>query len=237
MQNSALSIIIPAYNEAERIRPTLEAYCSFFEKIYGSDFELLAVLNGCVDNTRTVIESIAKHYQQLKFIEFEDRLGKGGALWEGLQAAKGKILAFVDADNMVGPAETIKLIEALKNHDIAIANRFSPDSETLEEQSFGRRLSSNLVRLWVKLLIGLPFRDTQCGAKALHLDAWRLISPQIQERGWIFDLDFLSAALRNKLTVEEVPVRWQHISEGSKIRVIDAGKEVFFGSIRIRRRR
>lgn len=237
MQNTALSIIIPAYNEAERIRPTIEAYCSFFEKIYGSNFELLTVLNGCVDNTRTVIESIAQKHQQLQFIEFEDRLGKGGAIWEGLQAAKGKVLAFVDADNMVGPDETVKLIEALKDHDIAIANRFSPDSKILENQSFGRKLSSKLVRLWVKLMIGLPFSDTQCGAKALRLDVWKRISPQIRERGWVFDLDFLNAAVRNEFSVGEIPVHWKHIAEGSKVRVIDAGKEVFFGSIRIRRRR
>ena len=100
-----------------------------------------------------------------------------------------------------------------------------------------RKLSSKLVRLWVKLMIGLPFSDTQCGAKALRLDVWKRISPQIRERGWVFDLDFLNAAVRNEFSVGEIPVHWKHIAEGSKVRVIDAGKEVFFGSIRIRRRR
>lgn len=236
MANPSLSIVIPAYNEAERIRPTLEEYCSFFKESHGEDFEVVVVLNGCVDNTREVVESVAAQYPQVRLLEFTEPLGKGGAIWEGLQDAKGDKLAFVDADNMVRPPEAAKLITALDDYDVAIANRFGAGSQT-GGQSLGRRVSSRLVRLWVRVLLRMPFQDTQCGAKALRADAWRTVAPLIHERGWTFDLDMLNATLRQKLSVTEVPVAWQHVEEGSKVRALDAGKEMLFASFRIRRRR
>jgi dolichyl-phosphate beta-glucosyltransferase len=234
--NPSLSIVIPAYNEAERIRPTLEEYCAFFTASHGDAFEVIVVLNGCVDNTRAVVESVAAQYPQVRLMEFAEPLGKGGAIHEGMQDAKGGKLAFVDADNMVRPPETDKLITALDDYDVAIANRFGPGSQA-GGQSLGRRVSSKLVRLWVRLLLRMPFQDTQCGAKALRADAWRTVAPLIHERGWTFDLDMLNATWRQKLTVTEVPVAWQHMGEGSKVRALDAGTEMLFASFRIRRKR
>ena len=235
--NPSLSIVIPAYNEAERIRPTLEEYCAFFKESHGDTFEVVVVLNGCVDNTREVVESVATQYPQVRLLEFAEPLGKGGAIYEGMQNAKGEKLAFVDADNMVRPPETAKLIEALVGYSVAIANRFGVGSQNVGAQSLRRRLSSKLVRLWVRLLLNLPFQDTQCGAKAMRAEAWQTVAPHIHERGWTFDLDMLNAAVQRKLTVTEVPVAWQHIEEGSKVRALDAGSELLFASFRIRRRR
>jgi dolichyl-phosphate beta-glucosyltransferase len=235
--NPSLSIVIPAYNEAERIRPTLEEYCAFFSASHGDAFEVVVVLNGCVDNTREVVEGVASQYPQVRLLEFTEPLGKGGAIYEGLQEAKGDKLAFVDADNMVRPPETAKLIDALDGYDVAIANRFGAGSQTVGGQSLGRRVSSKLVRLWVRVLLRMPFQDTQCGAKAVRNDAWQAVAPNIHERGWTFDLDMLNTALRQKLSITEVPVAWQHIEEGSKVRALDAGSELLFASFRIRRRK
>ena len=232
-----LSIIIPAYNEAERIRPTLEQYASCFSASYGQAFELVVVLNGCRDNTRSVVEEVMGSTPQLRVLEFPDPLGKGGAIWEGFATAHGERLAFADADNMVPAAETEKLVQALDRADLAIANRFGPAPQSTGGQSLARRLTSRALRAWVRLYLGLPYHDTQCGAKAFRASAWHGISPHVRERGWAFDLDVLTLAAKLGLTVEEVPVEWRHVAEGSKVQPWKAGPELLLATLRIRRRR
>ena len=215
-----LSIIMPAYNEGARITPAICEYLDHFNHAYGDRFEIIVVLNGCRDNTREVVEQTAQANQSgasVRIIEFAEPLGKGGAIWEGLALAHGKKLAFVDADNMVRAPEAEKLIRALDTHDVAIANRFAGVEEGGVSQPAVRRAISIGSRLWVKWFLGLPYEDTQCGAKAFRTVAWRHIAPEIRERGWAFDIDVLAHVRRLDLSVAEVPVRWRHVTEGSKV--------------------
>ena len=86
-----LSIVIPAYNEAGRIQPTLEEYTRHFGKQRKGATEILVVLNGCTDGTRTIVESAAARVPQVRMLEFPGLLGKGGAIYEGFQAAPGRV--------------------------------------------------------------------------------------------------------------------------------------------------
>ncbi len=230
-----LSIVIPAYNEAARIRPTLEEYASYFTEPYGDGFEIVVVLNGCTDDTRAVVESVTQKAPQVRLIEFARPLGKGGAVWEGFAAARGARLAFADADNMVRAPETQRLINALDDYDLAIGDRFGGGSSG-GERPLSRRLASKAMRTWVRFFLGLRFQDTQCGAKAVRAPAWQALAPHLRERGWAFDLDLLANANRLGYNVAEVPVAWKHMEEGSKLRTWQAGPEALFATLRIRRR-
>ena len=230
-----LSIVIPAYNEQDRIRPTLEEYAAVFRKSRVGRFELLVVLNGCRDNTRAVVESIAASVREIRIVEFAEPLGKGGAIRKGLDIADGRLLAYVDADNMVRADQTQRLIAALADYDVAIADRFSGE-QTNGSQPFLRRLISLGSRLWVRSFLSLPYSDTQCGAKAFRADAWNAIAPSIAERGWAFDLDVLAHAKRLGLSVAEIPVRWQHVAEGSKVQPWKDVPATFLSTVRIKRR-
>ena len=230
-----LSIIVPAYDEEHRIGPTLEEYAAHFTAIYGDGFEIVVVLNGCRDDTRGVVESVARDAPQIRLIEFERPTGKGGAIWSGFATARGRLLAFVDADNMVRAPETEKLVRALETHDVAIADRFSaPGGEA--DQPLGRKLIGQVSRLWVRRFLGLPYSDTQCGAKAFRADAWRAIAPSIVERGWAFDLDALAHVNRLGFSVAEVQVAWHHVAEGSKLRPWRDLPQTYFATYGIRRR-
>ena len=231
-----LSIVMPAYNEGERIAPTIREYLDHFGRIYGTSFEIVVVLNGCRDNTRDVVEQTAAGNPCVRIIEFTQPLGKGGAIWEGLAVAHGNKLAFVDADNMVRAPEAEKLVRALDSHDVAIANRFAGVEEGGTSQPPLRKLISLGSRFWVRLFLGLPFEDTQCGAKAFRTVAWRHIAPEIRERSWAFDLDVLAHVRRLDLSVAEVPVRWRHITEGSKVRPLVDVPRTLLATIGIRRR-
>jgi dolichyl-phosphate beta-glucosyltransferase len=231
-----LSIVMPAYNESARIAPTIREYLDHFGHMYGTAFELVVVLNGCRDDTRDVVEQVAQGSPSVRIIEFPQPLGKGGAIWEGLAVAHGTKLAFVDADNMVRAPEAEKLVRALDTHDVAIANRFAGVEEGGASQPPLRKLISLGSRLWVRLFLKLPYEDTQCGAKAFRTVAWRHIASEIRERSWAFDLDVLAHVNRLDLSVAEVPVRWRHVVEGSKVRPWKDVPRTLLATIGIRRR-
>lgn len=230
-----LSIVIPAYNEQERIRPTLDEYVEHFRGSYDDDFEIIVVLNGCRDDTRGVVEDVAASAPEVRLAEFIEPLGKGGALREGLALAEGSLLLFVDADNMVRAPEAAKLVEALETHDIAIGDRFGGEDEE-EGKSRSRRFVSKASRVWVRRFLGLPNSDTQCGAKAMRAEAWREIARHIRENGWAFDLDLLGHAQRLGCSIADVPVRWHHIAEGSKVQAWRDAPATFLATFRIRSR-
>lgn len=230
-----LSIVMPAFNEEGRIRPTLSGYLEHFSLAFKERFEVIVVLNGCGDNTRTVVEQIGELWPQVRIIEFPEPMGKGGAIWEGMAVARGGFIAFVDADNMVRASETAKLIQALDTHDVAIADRFS-GAGAESNQPMVRRAISSASRRWVRSFLSLPFSDTQCGAKAFRAAAWRAVAPNVVERGWAFDLDVLAHVQRLSLSVAEVPVKWQHIPEGSKVKAWKDVPATFIATFRIKRR-
>lgn len=230
-----LSIVVPTYNEQDRIGPTLEEYVQTYRGSHPGAFELIVVLNGCRDGTRGVVEAFAATAPEVLMLEFPDPLGKGRAVHEGLDAARGAFLAYVDADNMVRAPETAKLTAALADRDIAIGDRFR-GQQTNGAKPLLRRLVSAGGRLWVRWVLGLPYSDTQCGAKALRAAAWKAVAPSIVERGWAFDLDVLAHASRLGLSVVEIPVRWQHVAEGSKVRSWRDAPAMLLAALRIRRR-
>jgi glycosyltransferase involved in cell wall biosynthesis len=191
---------------------------------------LLVVLNGCTDGTAEVVEAQRRLCPQVRSLVYPQPLGKGGAVLEGLCDARGARIAVVDADNMVGPEETARLVDALDGSDIAIGWRRSGSSR----QPLLRRLASLLVRLWTRWFLGLPYHDTQCGAKALRGEAAALLAPRLRERGWALDVEMLVAARCLGLRVVELPVAWNHVREGSKLHLLGAGWEFLCATWRLR---
>ncbi len=235
----ALSIVMPAYNEEHRIGPTLTEYVQHFRSGWGGRFEVVVVANGCRDQTRSVVEGVMSDAPEVRLLEYEQPLGKGGAVWEGLAAASGERLAFADADNMVRAPETERIVRALDGADVAIGDRYGERTGGRERPA-ARQVVSRLTQLWSRYFLGLPYTDTQCGAKAFRAQAWRLLAPLVCEQGWAFDLDVLSHARRHELRVAEVPVEWKHAREGSKMRLwVDLPKTLAatFGIRRRSRRR
>ena len=101
----SLRLLIPAYNEEERIGPVLREYARHFREFYAGAFEIVVVLNGCRDNTLGVVEGVAREFTEVRFLNFPGAIGKGGALIEGLKLApSADLIGYVDADGATGPA-------------------------------------------------------------------------------------------------------------------------------------
>lgn len=232
-----LSIVIPAHNEEARIGPTLHAYAAEFHAEHGGRWELVVVLNGCTDDTRRVVDEAAATCPAIRWTVFDEVLGKGAAVRAGLREATGAKVAFVDADNMVGPAETRKLLDALDRCDAAIGWRRHDMSLDPHARSLPRRVVSGISPAWARLFLRLPFHDPQCGAKALRRGVLDAVLPSLRETGWALDLELLLAARRLGFSMTEAPVKWRHVAEGSKLRLPQAAVEVFRATWRLKFRR
>ena len=229
-----ISIIIPAYNEETRIANTLTAYAANFSAKYHDRWELLVILNGCTDKTEEVVAAAGRNCPAIRGIVYKEKLGKGGAILQGLRAAVGEAVAFVDADNMVSPLETAKLLEGLETHDLAIGWRRPDLALATEPPPWIRRMASMVLPLWVRYFLNLRYQDPQCGAKAMRKSALIAMLPLLTEHGWALDLSLLMAANDLRLTVTDIPVSWLHVDKGSKVQLRQASWEVFLATWRLK---
>ncbi|MDI6888174.1 MAG: glycosyltransferase family 2 protein [Methanocellales archaeon] len=226
-----ISLIIPAYNEEKRIEKSLTDYQAFAGKNY-SDYELLVVCDGCTDRTPEIVKEFCRQDSHIKILEFPHKLGKGGGVLEGFKVAKGDLIGFVDADGAVSPEEFDKLVKALNGADCAIASRHVATSKILAKQSLLRRTASRGFNLLVRMMFGLPFKDTQCGAKVIKKNIVDDILPKMISRGYEFDVELLWRIKKSGRIIKEVPITWHH--KGESRFSLKYAPRMFFGLLKVR---
>lgn len=231
-----ISMIIPAYNEEQRLPATLELYGQVLRERFGDQFEILVVANGCRDNTVHVAHEAAVALPEIRVIDIPAAVGKGGAVLEGFRQACGTCVVFADADAATSPESLCNLLSHLDGHDIVIGSRRLPTSTITSYQPLQRRIFSRLFAASVWFLFGMSHSDTQCGAKAFRRDAAQRLAETVTERRWAFDVDLLLCAHELALTVSEQPVVWAD-RDGSQLRVGSTIREVLQSLWRMKRRR
>lgn len=229
----AVSLIVPAHNEEHRLRPTLETYADALVERYGDEAEILVVANACTDGTVDVAREVAEDWPLVLVVDIPDRVGKGGAIVAGFGLARGERVAFADADGATAPESLLQILDALDEADSAIGSRRLPASSVVRHDPT-RRVLSGVFGLAVRHGLGLPFRDTQCGAKAFRADVARTLARQTTERRWAFDVDLLMRARVLGYSVAELPIRWAD-QPGSQLRLVPTAREVVGALWRLRR--
>lgn len=200
-----VDLIIPAYNEAGRIGPTLSAYLEYF----GDDVRLVVVLNGCTDTTAKVVEGYQTSAgSRLQLITIPEAVGKGRAIIEGWKASSAEVVGFVDADASTSPAEFEKLLHELEGVDGVIASRFMAGGTVVNRQSSLRTVMSRAFALTVRLIFQMPYRDTQCGAKVFRRNVVTSVLDQLHETSMVFDVELLWRLHKHGATVREMPTYW-----------------------------
>ncbi len=206
-----LSVVIPAYNEAARIGGTLEGLLSRL----GPDCEVIVVADG-TDGTAAIVE---RHGDaRLRLLRFPERLGKGGAVRAGLEAARGDAVGFLDADGSVDAEQFGKLVRELDRCHAAVASRRLAESQVLGREPWPRRVSSRVFSWVVNALFGLGVRDTQCGAKVFRREPLRAVLPSLTCSGYEFDVELLWRIKAAGYSIREVPVLYRPVG-GSKFRL------------------
>ncbi|MCD6062296.1 MAG: hypothetical protein K0R82_207 [Flavipsychrobacter sp.] len=222
-----LSLIIPAYNEEDRIIPTLrEAYAYLLKKKV--PFEILVIDDGSSDNTIGVLSKLKQELPALHIIPIAKNKGKGNAVRKGMLAAKGNIRVFADADGSTPIEELDKLLLPLStsNANITIGSRYITSSEVIKAQSKTRIAWSRTVNRLVQGMLLPGILDTHCGFKAFTSDAAERVFSMCTINGWSFDLEVLTIARRLQMTIVEVPVKWAN-DERSKGKLKHLPREVY----------
>ncbi|MCA1660104.1 MAG: glycosyltransferase family 2 protein [Verrucomicrobiaceae bacterium] len=215
----AFSLVIPAFNEADRIGQNLRDALGYLQTT-SPESELIVVNDGSTDATSEIVREVfaAPGSIATRLIEHSPNRGKGAAVRQGLLAATKPIGLFSDADFSTPINETPKLIEpiAAGELDVAFGSRALDRRLIGHRQPWRREQGGRVFNLIVRLATGLPFWDTQCGFKAFRLDVFRPILERAETEGFGFDVELLYLARKENLRLREIPVRWNHY-DGSKV--------------------
>jgi glycosyltransferase involved in cell wall biosynthesis len=229
-----LSIVIPAFNEALRLPATLERIGAYL-KTCGREAEVLVVDDGSRDRTAAVAESFRDQIPTLRVAPNGVNRGKGYSVRHGVQEARGRIVLFTDADLSAPIEEAGKLIDALnvQNCDVAIGSRAVDRSLITVHESRFREFAGIVFNKIVRLILWLPFVDTQCGFKAFRRERCAIIFEQQTIERFGFDPELLYLARHHGLRAVEIPVRWGH-SPATKISMLRDSLQMFLDVFKIR---
>lgn len=212
-----LSIVIPAFNEANRLA---EGFRRFDSAVADGDIdvertELILVDDGSTDETAATATKLLAPFPHHRVVNLAVNQGKGAAVRTGVASARGVAIAYMDADMAIDPRTVPLLIDALVDHDIAVGSRALSDS-MVETTYIVRSLMGHIFNRMVTAGTGLGLRDTQCGFKAFRAPVARLLFGLVKTDRFAFDVELLLRAHRLGLRIAEVPVQWKHV-DGSTV--------------------
>jgi glycosyltransferase involved in cell wall biosynthesis len=227
-----LSIVVPSYNEETRLPRSLEKIRAYVAKNH-PDAEVIVVDDGSKDGTAQVVEEWRRDWPALRLVPNGENRGKGYSVRHGMLDARGRVALFTDADLSAPIEEADKLLDALRNADVAFGSRAMDRALIFVHQSRFREVAGIIFNRCVRLFTGLSFEDTQCGFKAFRMDRSRIIFEQQRVERFGFDPEILFLAKRHGLRTVEVPVRWAH-DPATKVHVFHDSLHMFWDLVVIR---
>jgi dolichol-phosphate mannosyltransferase len=233
----SLLLLIPAYNEEDRIGPVLREFGDYFRENYRGRFELVVVLNGCRDRTQSVVDEVGGGYPFIRSLNFPAPIGKGGALIEGLKLGPtADLVGYVDADGATSPKAFHELAKRCQGRiDCVVGSRWLPESVLHQSQTRIRRAFSRCFHLIVELLFRMNIQDTQCPAKVMRRAAIEKVHSQLQTADLAFDVNLLYVLKREGFNVIEVATEWTD-KIGSKVTqsLLRSSLVMFLSVVRLR---
>jgi dolichyl-phosphate beta-glucosyltransferase len=228
----ALSVVIPAYNEENRLPSTLSSVHGYLATA-GIDFELIVVNDGSKDTTVQVVEEFAKHHAGVRLISYPINKGKGHAVKIGVLASHGDLVLVDDADGNAPIEEFTRLRDAIDSGAwVAIGSRAKPNSDTVVKALAYRTFIGNSFNRIVQALLLPGIYDSQCGFKLFTHDAAHDVFASSVVNGYAFDVEVLYIAKLRGYKTSEVSINW-HAVPGSKVNVIVDSTKMLFEVINI----
>jgi len=234
----SLGIVIPAHNEEKRIKPTLEAYSRYFDKLRKSkklNYEILVIINASKDSTIDIVKKAKKQNSRIVYLDLI-KGGKGYAVIEGFKfalARKHDLIGFVDADMATSPDAFYDLVKNIGDAGGIIPNRWVRESIIKTKQTILRRITSRVFNFIVRALFLMPYTDTQCGAKLFSRKAMESTVNEIGNTRFAFDVELLYKVRRNGFEIKEIPTIWEDKTDTS-LNLIKTPFEMFTGVLRLR---
>ena len=235
LKDITYSIVIPAYNEGARLGATLGKVLGYVRSQgWNAEAEVIVVNDGSRDNTAEVVRGFVENDPAVRLVENPGNRGKGYSVRHGMLEARGEVVVFSDADLSSPIEEMPKLLAALvSGAEIAIGSRWLRAELQTQRQSLHRQLFGRVFNFLLRIILGLKFKDTQCGFKAFTRRAAQTILPLQRIERWGFDPEILFLARKFGFRVEEVAVLWGH-SGDTRIHPLVDGARMFLELVRIR---
>jgi glycosyltransferase involved in cell wall biosynthesis len=221
MEKEKISVIIPTFNEANNILKTLNETKRVLSKL-DYNYEIIVVDDGSKDETVEIIqEKFNPELDRIYIKNYLPNAGKGNAIKFGYQFAEGDFILFMDADLDLHPKQIVKFLNIMdKNEaDAVIGSKKSKDSKV--NYTLKRRILSNGYYYFIKLLFGLPLRDTQTGFKLFRMNALKVCMPKVSVKKYAFDLELLIILHKNGFKIVECPVEVNQVRKFGGIGIKD----------------
>lgn len=229
MTMSAVSVIVPCYNEASIIGRSVGVLRSVM-RASGRDFQIVLCNDGSLDETGERIQELADSHEEVIAVGYETNRGAGYAFRQGLQAAAGNDVIHVDADLAINPAEVVPVfLSELQSHGIVIASRYKG---TRADYPLRRRIPSLVYSQVYRRLLGLPIRDAMSGFFAVGKDVLAAIAP-LEMDGFEVYLELFVKAHRKGYSIHEVPAKFEHQTDSGEVSVLRHGPAQLANTIRI----
>jgi dolichyl-phosphate beta-glucosyltransferase len=222
LERPLISIVIPAYNESARIGKALD---EVLRCVHDRNWhaEILVVNDGSTDRTAEVVQGFVQLHPEVRLLNNTKNRGKGFSVRRGVLHAVGEMVMFTDADLSAPMEEAERLFDALRQGaDIAIGSRWLERKRQILKQPLYRQFFGRCFNAITRIVMGLPFADTQCGFKAFRRPVAQTIFQLQRIERWGFDPELLFIALKRGYKIQEVPVTWGH-DERSRLSYIKDG--------------
>lgn len=227
------SFILPAYNESERLTGSLPKVLEYVRQ-QRLEAEVIVVNDGSTDDTAAIVRQFTASNPNIRLLENPGNRGKGYSVRHGMLHARGDVLLFTDADLSSPIYEAKKLFAAIANGaDVAIGSRWLQSNLQTERQPWYRQLYGRMFNLGLRIMLGLRYRDTQCGFKAFTRQAAQVVFSRQRIERWGFDPELLFLANKFHLRTVEVPVEWAH-DHRSKINPLRDGIKMAIEVLKVR---
>jgi dolichyl-phosphate beta-glucosyltransferase len=227
-----LSIVIPSFNEEKRLPSTLERIASYINAS-GQITEVIVVDDGSIDGTVRVAESFKGKIEDIRIVSNGRNRGKGFSVRHGSLEARGEIVLFTDADLSAPIEEADKLLAEMDEYDVAIGSRAMNRKLIEVHESRFREVAGIIFNRIVRVILRLPFVDTQCGFKAFRREKCKIVFEQQTIERFGFDPELLYLARHHGLRTIEVAVRWAH-SPATKVSMLRDSVQMFLDVVIIR---
>jgi len=210
-----LSVVLPAYNEAERLPPFLASVRRYLDAAEPGRYEVIVVDDGSNDRLPELLASLAEEWPPLRVMRHRENCGKGAAVRTGMLAASGERLVFADADGATPIEEEARLADSIRaGADVAVGSRLLAADGQTRRRSWVRGLAGRFFAALARWWLGVKVRDPQCGFKMFRRKAARELFRRSKESRYLFDLELLVLAGQLGYRVVEVPVSWSEVPGG-----------------------
>ncbi|MBI4052913.1 MAG: glycosyltransferase [Candidatus Diapherotrites archaeon] len=225
-----ISLLIPAYNEENRIEPFLREVLGY-AKSHPDVLEVIVVNDGSSDKTRKILE---KYSKKIRILLHAHNKGKGAAIKTGCLAAKGGKIIFLDADGSIPAKEIPKMAGALDKFEIAVGSRKAKGAKITVKQPLRRVIAGKAFNFIVNILFPINNFDTLCGFKGMRKRIGKEIASELISTDWVFDVEILARAQKKGIKVGVIPLEWKHMDD-SKMRLGGTSLKMFLNLLKLRK--